>query len=95
MNKFWKYAGITLAVVLVGFAGLVGLGYNMMVSGTEYLEAKGATNIQYLGNADGYVYCKGQGAGMAFLVNTPEDPTGDRIPVAVCITGLGTVTESR
>ena len=92
MNKFLKWFLWTLLAVVIIFAGLVGLGYNMMTHGADYLEAKGATNVHYLGNADGYVYCKGNGAGMAFMV-TPPNST-ERTPVAVCVGALGEVTEA-
>jgi len=93
MNKYLKWFLWTVATVVIIFGGLVGLGYNMMKHGTEYLEAKGATNVRYLGNANEHVFCRGNGTGMAFRVDAP---TGEKDQiVAVCISGLGTVSEAK
>ena len=65
----------------------------MMQNGTEYLESRGATNIQYLGNAGDQVYCKGSGTGMLFMVDAPS---GDKsMPIAVCVGPFGDVTEGK
>jgi len=93
MKKFWKWVLIISMTAIVIFLGLIGLGYNMMKHGTEYLEAKGATNVQYLGNADNVVYCKGQGTGMGFMVTPPN--SSERTAVAVCVGAMGEVTEAK
>ena len=93
MKKFFKWVGILLGLAVLIMALLGWLGYSMMQNGTEYLEAQGFENVQYLGNADEYIYCKGQGTGMAFMVTGPD---GDkRIPTAVCVSAFGNVTDGK
>ena len=91
--KALKWVGIVIGVFLVIFVGMFSIGYNMMTHGQAYLEEKGGLNVQYVGNANEYIYCKGQGSAMAYMVNSPE--TGERNVFAVCVSATGEVTEGK